>query len=86
MKKENKPITIAIPKSTFILTIVGMVTAIISGTSIVDTGLTISQYFTHYLTMFISCVCFVKAISSIHAYEIQEETEHENEINSNQQR
>lgn len=78
MKKEEKTIAIAIPKSTIILTIIGMVTAIISGTSIVDTGLTITQYFIHYLTMFISCICFVKAIGALHAY-IWDEKEHSDE-------
>lgn len=80
MKNEEKQITIAIPKSTIILTLIGMVTAIISGTSIVDTGLTITQYFIHYLTMFISCICFVKAIGALHAYIWQENEETDKEI------
>lgn len=88
MNKENHTMRIRIPLSFLKLTIIGMVTSIISGISIADQHLTTMQYITHYATMFIGCICFVKAIGSIHAYEIDEESkiykesENEKEINN----
>ena len=62
-----------------------MIVAMISGIVIADAQLSTMQYFAHYATMLVSSICFVKAVSSIHAYEIEKDTKNEKEITSTQQ-
>lgn len=69
MNKKTMERYIAVPKSFFVLTGVGMAVSFFSGVCISEVGLSFSQYFMHYGAMFVGAVCFVKAINSIHVYE-----------------
>lgn len=70
---NNKVRLITVPKSFFLLTVIGMVASVFSGICISDASLSVMQYFMHYGGMFVGSVCFVKAIGKVHAYEKTED-------------
>ena len=73
MDNKVKVRCIAVPGRFFLLTVIGMVVSLLSGIAIREASLSMMQYFLHYALMFIGCICFVKAVGLVHAYEKRED-------------